>query len=174
MSNLWNKALKPIVVLSVICIVVAGALAFTNELTAPIIDKAAVEAATKARIELFPDANDFTKLECDLPDVTEVYRANGVDGMIVTATGKGYGGAIKVLVAFEKDGTIRRVKIEEQNETPGVGSKITFDNFWDSFTSLPAEPIELSDINAISGATISSKAVVAAVNAAITAFSELN
>ena len=61
MSN-WNKVFKPIVVLCVICIVITGALAATNSVTAPIIEAATIKAQNEARFELLPDADEFTKV----------------------------------------------------------------------------------------------------------------
>lgn len=55
MSN-WNKIFKPIVVLVIICIVVTGALAATNGVTAPIIEEAKVAAENAARTELPAEA----------------------------------------------------------------------------------------------------------------------
>jgi electron transport complex protein RnfG len=90
---------------------------------------------------------------------------------VITCHGKGYGGNITVMVAFTTEGTIKQIKITEQAETAGLGSKIQSEaSFADSFAGLPAEDFTVSDIAAISGATISSKAVTAAVNAAIDAY----
>ena len=50
--NNWNRIWKPIVVLSLICVVVTGALAATNEVTAPIIEEATI--AAEAEVELLP------------------------------------------------------------------------------------------------------------------------
>ena len=63
MSN-WNRVFKPIVVLCVICIVITGALAATNSVTAPIIQAATIAAQNAARAELLPEAEGaFTKVE---------------------------------------------------------------------------------------------------------------
>ena len=62
MSN-WNKVFKPIVVLCVICVVITGALAATNSATAPIILAAKLEAERLARMELLPEADDFTRVD---------------------------------------------------------------------------------------------------------------
>lgn len=171
--DMWNKALKPIVVLSVICIIVTGALAMTNNITAPIIEEAAIAAANASRAELFPDTT-FTELAYDGEGVTSIYSADNGEGMIVTCTSKGYGGSIIVLVAFQSDGTIKRIKIQEQSETAGLGTKIENESFWGSFSGLEAHPLELGDINAISGATISSRATVTAVNFAIDAYNAVS
>ncbi len=171
MSN-WNKVFKPIVVLCVICIVITGALAATNSVTAPIIEAATIKAQNEARFELLPDADEFTKVEgISVDNVSDVYVANNGAGAVITCAGKGYGGTITVMVAFDPDDTVKQIKITEQSETAGLGARISTDkDFQNSFSGLPAEDFTVTDIHAISGATISSKAVTAAVNAAIDAY----
>ena len=173
--NRWNKIFKPVVVLSVICIIITGALAATNRITAPMIEQATRQAQERARKELVPDAVTFTPVEgIEAENVSEIYRSdNGYT--VVTCSAKGYGGPITVMVAFTPEDRIGQIKITQQSETQGLGSKIVSDpDFQPSFSGLPAEPFEVSDIDAISGATISSKAVTAAVNAAIGAYGQIN
>ena len=174
MSN-WNRVFKPIVVLSVICVIITGALAATNQVTAPIIEAATIAAQNAARFELLPEADDFTAVEgVSVENVSDVYVANNGTGAVVTCAAKGYGGTITVMVAFNPDDTVKQIKITEQSETAGLGAKIATDkDFQGSFSGLPAEDFEVTDIHAISGATISSKAVTAAVNAAIDAYNAI-
>ncbi len=175
MSN-WNKIFKPIVVLCVICIVITGALAATNGVTAPIIEEATRAAQEAARKELLPDADNFTKVEdVQVENVSDVYVADNGVGTVITCSAKGYGGTITVMVAFNPDDTVKQIKITEQTETAGLGAKISTDKaFQNSFSGLPAKEFKVTDIDAISGATISSKAVTAAVNAAIDAYSVIS
>ena len=170
MSN-WNKIFKPIVVLCVICVVITGALAATNGVTAPIIEAATAAAQEAARMELVPEATSFTEVEgVSAENVSGIYMADNGEA-VITCHGKGYGGNITVMVAFTTDATVKQIKITEQAETAGLGAKIATDKtFQESFAGLPAEDFEVTDISAISGATISSKAVTAAVNAAIDAY----
>ena len=170
MSN-WNKIFKPIVVLCVICVVITGALAATNGVTAPIIEAATAAAQEAARMELIPEAASFEKIEgVSVENVSDIFVADNGEA-VITCHGKGYGGNITVMVAFTTDATVKQIKITEQAETAGLGSKIQSEaSFADSFAGLPAEDFTVSDIAAISGATISSKAVTAAVNAAIDAY----
>ena len=170
MSN-WNKIFKPIVVLCAICIVITGALAATNGVTAPIIEAATAAAQEAARMELVPEATSFTQVEgVSAENVSGIYVADNGEA-VITCHGKGYGGNITVMVAFTTDATVKQIKITEQAETAGLGTKIVSEpSFQESFAGLPAEDFTVSDIAAISGATISSKAVTAAVNAAIDAY----
>ena len=171
--NNWNKIFKPIVVLSVICVVITGALALTNDITKPIIEEATRKAQDAARLELLPEADSFTKV--DGIAVADVYVANNGVGAVVTSTAKGYGGTMTVMVGFTADGTIRQIKVTENAETKGIGSKVAGDPaFWTRFEGLEAKPLVLNeDVDALSGATISSKALLAAVNTAIEGYNAI-
>ena len=175
MSN-WNKIFKPIVVLCAICVVITGALAVTNDITAPIIEEATRKAQEAARLELLPDATGFTEVAgISVDNVSAVYKANNGVGTVVTSTAKGYGGTMTVMVAFAPDGTIKQIKVTEQAETKGIGSKVAGDPaFWTRYQGLKAEPLTLGeDVDALTGATISSRAVTNAVNAAIAGYNAI-
>ena len=169
MSN-WNKIFKPIVVLCAICVVITGALAATNGVTAPIIEAATAAAQEAARMELVPDATSFEKVEgISVENVSDIYLADNGQA-VITCHGKGYGGNITVMVAFADD-SVKQIKITEQSETAGLGTKIVSEaSFQESFAGLPVADFTVNDIDKISGATISSKAVTAAVNAAMDAY----
>ena len=84
MSN-WNKVFKPIVVLCAICIVVTAALAATNAATAPVIEAATLEAQRQARMELLPDADNFTEVTgIQVENVSAVYTADNGAGVVYT------------------------------------------------------------------------------------------
>ena len=110
MSN-WNKIFKPIVVLCVICVVITGALAATNNVTAPIIEAATIAAQNAARTELLPEADNFTQVDVQVENVSGVYVADNGTGAVITCHGKGYGGNITVMVAFKPDATVKQIKI---------------------------------------------------------------
>ena len=174
--NNWNKIFKPVVVLSVICIIITGTLALTNDITKPIIEEATRKAQDAARLELLPEADSFTKVDgISVTDVADVYVANNGVGAVVTASSKGYGGTMTVMVGFTADGTIRQIKVTENAETKGIGSKVAGDPaFWTRFEGLEAKELVLNeDVDALSGATVSSKALLAAVNAAINGYSAI-
>ncbi len=90
-------------------------------------------------------------------------------GHVVTVrTMDGRDGPITLSVGFLPDGTLNGILYSELNETPGIGMKVEEDAFTGQFVGIPAGTLTLgSDIDAASGATISSTAVVNAVNAAI-------
>ena len=176
MSN-WNKIFKPIVVLCVICIVVTGALAATNGMTAPIIEAATLAAQEAARTELLPDAQGFEKVEgVDVANVSDVYRTTNDVGVVITSSAKGYGGDVVVMTAITPDGTIKQIKVTEQSETKGIGSNVvSTPSYWERYEGVSAaQALVLNqDIDAYSGATISSRAVLTAVNSAIEAYNQI-
>ena len=164
----WNKIFKPIVVLCAICIVITGALAATNSVTKPVIDEATARAQNEARNELLPEAEGgFTKVDgIDVENVDDVYAADNGTGWVITSNAKGYGGTITVMSAFTPDGAIKQIKVTEAQETPGFGSKVTATpSYWERYMN--------QDIDAESGATISSKALLRAVNSAIEAYNAI-
>ena len=177
MSN-WNKIFKPIVVLVIICIVVTGALAATNGVTAPIIEEAKVAAENAARTELLPDAEGaFTPVEdVEVENVSAIYVADNGAGTIITSSAKGYGGDVVVMTAFNPDGTIKQIKVTEQAETKGIGSKVVdTPSYWENYQGLDAsQPLVLNeDVDAVTSATISSTALINAVNSAIEAYNAI-
>ena len=175
MSN-WNKIGKPIVVLCLICVVITGALAATNSATAPVIKAAEEAAAQAARTELLPEATGFTLVEGEFEGVTEIYTADNGVGTIITSSDKGYSSTVVVMVAFDPDGTIKQIKVTEQAETKGIGSKVVdTPSYWENYQGLDAsQPLVLNeDVDAVTSATISSTALINAVNSAIEAYNAI-
>ena len=174
--NNWNRMFKPIVVLGLICVIVTGALAATNSVTAPIIEEATRLAQEQARQEQLPEAEGFEKIEgIDVANVSDVYAASNGVGYVVTSSAKGYGGTMTVMVSFTPEGTIKQIKVTEQAETQGIGSKVAGDaSFWERYAGLEAKPLVLDqDVDRLSGATISSRALTAAVNSAIDGYNAI-
>lgn len=174
--SIWNKVYKPIVVLCIMCIVVTGALAATNQVTAPIIEAATLAAQEAARTELLPEADGFTKVEgVSVDNVSDIYVSDNNVGTVITCSGKGYGGTVTVMVAFTPDGTIKQLKVTEQGETQGLGTKVTTNaSYWTKYEGLEAKPLTLgTDVDAMTGATISSRALMSAVNAAIDGYNAI-
>ena len=177
MSN-WNRVIKPIVVLCAICVVITGALAATNAATAPVIAEATAAAQNAARNELLPEAaGAFTKVDgIDVENVDDVYAADNGTGWVITSNAKGYGGTVTVMSAFTPEGVIKQIKVTEQAETKGIGSKVVdTPAYWDRYMGQQADDALVlnQDIDAESGATISSKALLNAVNAAIEAYNQI-
>ena len=176
MSN-WNKVFKPIVVLCAICVVITGALAATNSVTAPIIMEATLEAQRLARMELLPEAEDFTRVDSvEVENVSDVYAASNGVGYVITSTAKGYGGTMTVMTSFTPEGQIKQVKVTEAAETQGIGSNVSDSAaYWAAYAGLDGTRnlVLNQDVDAYTGATISSRALNSAVNAAINAYNAI-
>ena len=176
MSN-WNKVFKPIVVLCVICVVITGALAATNSVTAPIIMEATLEAQRLARMELLPEAEDFTRVDSvEVENVSDVYAASNGVGYVITSTAKGYGGTMTVMTSFTPEGQIKQVKVTEAAETQGIGSNVSDSAaYWAAYAGLDGTRnlVLNQDVDAYTGATISSRALNSAVNSAINAYNAI-
>lgn len=159
----------PILALTLICLLISAALAFTNSFTAPVIEKAAAERAEAARSEVIPAADSFELITVDgLPaTVKEVYKTTNNVGYIFMLTAAGYGGDISIICGIAPDGSIIATKTLQQTETKGLGTKITEEPFAGQF---PGKDASLSGVDAITGATISSKAYINAIKDAFTAY----
>ena len=175
-NSTWNDLLKPVVVLTVICAVVAAALAAVNNVTAPIIAKAAAEAANAARYELLPEADGFEEIEVAVDGVTSMHKATNGAGYVIAAQGNGFGGngSVKLMIAYDNEGAILNCKVIDcAAETPGIGDKIVNEAwFMEQFIGKNGELKAGENVDTISGTTISSKAAISAMNAAYKAFSE--
>ena len=172
--KLWKNYLRPAVTLMIICLLVGAALAAVNAATAPVI--AANESASSRRATYaaaLPEADGFEALDCSIEGVTAVMRAKNGAGYVITAQSRGYGGQAPAAVAFAVDGTILRVSMLSNDETPGLGQKVAEESFTGQFAGRPAEQMTLADIDAVSGATISSKAALNAVGSACAAFEQV-
>ncbi len=161
--------IKPVLVLMLICLFISAALAVTNQKTAPIIEKAETEKAEAARREALPSADSFTLMKLtDLPStVKEVYKADNGEGFVFTLLAKGYGGDMKLICGIDKNGQITVCSTLSHSETQGLGSKTTEPKFRDQFATKDSS---LTDVDTISGATVSSKAYIGAIKDAFTAF----
>lgn len=169
MSNAKNDFVKPILVLTLICLFITAALAFTNQKTAPIIIEAERVKAEQARKEVLPEADSFTLTELSgLPaTVTEVYRADNGAGYVFMLTTKGYGGDMKLICGIDKDGLITQCNTLSQSETKGLGTKTTLPEFRDQFVGKDSS---LSGVQTISGATVSSRPYINAIKDAFAAY----
>lgn len=158
MKKSFNEIIKPVLVLVCICLVVTALLAYINSVTSPIIAKAEQEKTEQAMSEVLFEADGFKKLEIEnLPDrVTEVYSAQNGSGYVFMLITKGYGGDMKLICGIKADGTIEQCKTLSHAETSGLGSKTAEDPYRNQYCG--KNPDTLSEVDAITGATISSTA----------------
>lgn len=155
--------------LLLITAVVAGLLAFVNELTAGRIDELTRQKAEQAMREVLP-AQDYTPLDAALPQgVTEAYRA-GDAGYVVRVAPNGFGGAIDLMVGVKADGMVNGVAVIAHSETASLGANCTREEFRAQYAG-GAGPFAVGQdggtIEALTGATVTSRAVTDGVNAAL-------
>ncbi|MBC8387261.1 MAG: RnfABCDGE type electron transport complex subunit G [Actinobacteria bacterium] len=159
---LSNKA-YPVVFLAIIVTVSVVLLIAINSFTSPVVESRRVEEITGLLENIFPEMSQY-ELE---GEVYIIYQDNEKAGYAFIASGSGYGGNIDILVGLDNSFGIKGVSILSQTETPGLGSRITESLFTDQFKGLSLSDITLKSeggkIDAITGATISSRAVVNAI-----------
>jgi electron transport complex protein RnfG len=147
-------------ILAVICIVAGGLLAGVNVLTKTRIVAQAQTEEDSSLKEVFPEAAHFEAVKSGEEII--YYKAHDKDkrllGAAFRASGKGYSSTIETMVGMLKDGTIKAIKILSQNETPGLGARVAEDSFTSRFSNRGLQ--NLNEVEAITGATISSRAVI--------------
>ena len=153
--------------LTAICIAAALMLAAVNALTAPVIKQNDAAEKENAVLALFPDAEGAALYcETDGAEIYYAYRGGELLGCSLGLSENGFGGAIQMMVAVNADRSVRGVRILSMSETPGVGSKTNSDAFLSRFTG--EGPFTVGkNLDAVSGATISSRAIARGVNRAL-------
>ena len=124
---------------------------------------------------LFPAATGVTVLDASATEAQAIYRAEdggAVLGYCVLASGNGYGGAVQLMVAFTATGEICGMDVISHGETKGIGSRALTSEYLMQYQG-QRETLSINDVDGISGATRSVKGVLAAVNVAIHAISEV-
>ena len=178
------EIIKTSLILFLITAVSAGLLAVVNNITAPIIAENNALNQKTAMSEVLPDAdnfetdgNGFKNYLTDKMDksITAVYKSTNNTGYVVMASPNGYGGAVSMAVGISSDGKVTGVSIISQSETPGLGANCEKDEFLKQYSgktsgiTVAKGNAKDNQINAISSATITSKAVTSGVNAAVDA-----
>ena len=154
------KEIFPVIFITLVVFVSVALVSGTDSITK---DKIAYQIDQKIQgmlVETFPDMNEYTFTD----DIYTIYSDNTLVGYAFLATGKGYGGDIDILVGLEDEQTLKGITIVTQSETPGLGSKIIESSFVSEFVGANIDDIFLKkdggQIDAITGASISSEAVV--------------
>lgn len=178
-ANLFKDVFIPVFSLFVICIVFTLLLGFTNKATADKIKALSLQAEAEARTKVLDTAKSFSdELEKDGTVYYEGYDASGKTvGYIFPEQSKGYGGTIYMMVGINADGTVHGVEITELSETAGLGMNAKnqpwfleqYKDMKDNIGVAKNNPGE-NEIQALTGATITSKAVTLGVNTAIESF----
>jgi electron transport complex protein RnfG len=183
--------IKNAIIITVITIVAGVALGLVYEITKVPIANAEENAKREAWQKVFPKAElaDFETTEVDEEKAKEAaasVNANalidevctvkgGDEGYVITVTDKeGYGGDVQITVGIASDGTVTGISFLELSETAGLGMKAKEPSFYEQYANKKTDSFYVSKdggegekIDAISGATITSRAVTGAVNTAL-------
>jgi electron transport complex protein RnfG len=157
---------------NLVAIYLAGGLilALVYAKTSPIMYRNAVLEKERALKTLMPEADSIEKAgDWTVHDKHGEYfvakKGAAVTGYIIQSFGKGYSSYINTLIAVDPDFTVRKINILGHAETPGLGDEIESEGFKNQFTGKGPDHLKVlktetkDDIQAISGATISSRAV---------------
>lgn len=191
-----NQIIKNTIILFAITLIAGFCLGAVHDVTLEPIAKAQEAAATATYQEVYPDAASFARTDdmtaavtaaaeeissqygsVTVDDVQQALDGSGnVIGYLVTSTSpEGYGGNVQIAVGITAEGSITGIGFLTISETPGLGMNAKEPAFKDQFAGKKAEALEVTktaptaenQIQAISGATITSSAVTNAANAAV-------
>ena len=192
-----NKIVKNTLILTLITVIAGFLLGAVYEITKDPIAKQEAQAKAEAYEQVFTDAwqavfsdvklDDFKAEDVDQKAASKAVKDMGTnatvdevctagdEGYVITTTDKdGFGGNIQITVGIKKDGTINGVSILSISETAGLGMKATEPSFYNQYVNKKADKFVVSkdggdgeQIDALSGATITSRAVTGAVNTAL-------
>lgn len=178
-----GKILKLGIVLFVITAVTGMILGAVYTMTLEPIKAAMEREKTDAMIETLPGAVEFESVPVEAGEdmIKEIHigRANGeLIGYNFTVTPKGYGGLIEIVAGVSREGKLMAIKIIKHTETPGLGAKADKADFLSQFREKTVRNLVVTktdvtsdnEIQAISGATITSNAVAEGVSVALQHF----
>lgn len=193
---MMKKIIKDTLSLVAITLVAGICLAFVHGLTEDTIKQAEADERAASYREVFPQASDFVGVKelgaadynaapIDGVTIGEALYAIGADGnpigcVISSTSANGYGGAITLSVGIDPNGVITGMKVTSMSETTGFGAHCQDEDFQEQFKGLTYEvtyvaggKTQPNEIDMISGATFTSRAVTEAVNGALICAKEL-
>ena len=195
-----NKIIKDALALTLITLVAGVTLGGVYEITKDPIAKQEAQAKAEAYEQVFTDAAAFEAVEMDdtltktirdqldqegykAQSIEEVMRAEDQSGetlgyAFTVVTSEGYGGDIQFSMGVQNDGTLNGISILSIGETAGLGLNADTPAFKDQFVGKQVEKLQYTkngatqddEINAISGATVTTNAMTNGVNAGLCAF----
>lgn len=185
MSDQARNTVRYALVLFAITAVVAALLAGFHMLTAETIAQNDVKTEQKALSEVLPEADSTEKLpdeiaaRCEVDAVYVAGKGDKVIGYCIKVSESGYGGTIQSVVGVDSDGKVTGVSVISSSETAGLGANIKNESFRSQFigkgeVSVVKAGAKDNQIDALSGATISSRAMAASVNKAVKAARDLS
>ena len=178
-SSLKNMVL----VLFSISLIASLCLGLVNMVTEDPIAAAKLAAEQEAVKNVLPefDAVEATQIDSLAVVVNKATKGDEVVGYAIKCEANGFSGAVKLMVGFDTKGTILNVDVLEQKETPGLGTKMTIkgDTIKNPLLKLNGKEASKTDlrvkkdggdVDALTAATISSRAYTAAVAQAYSVF----
>ncbi|MCR1935195.1 RnfABCDGE type electron transport complex subunit G [Clostridium tepidum] len=168
--------LKLFMITAIAGLILGGAFVITKKPIADQVEK----TNTEAMKEILPKADKFEKMDgksnSTVTEVNEGKKGNDVAGYAIKVLTKGYGGQIEMMVGVSTGGKVEGIKILSHSETPGLGANAEQPKFSGQFKGKPTDkdlevvktaPGKDNEIEAMTGATITSKAVTKGVNDAV-------
>jgi len=169
--------------------VIAGiSLGFINDITKGPKEQAKLARKINALKNVLPEFNnnpveDVKKIKSDAAkDSIEIYAGflneNQSGTAVVGSSEKGFSGLVKIMVGFDPDGNIKNIAVLEQKETPGLGTKMKDEKFLKQFRGKHPSSYSLKvkkdqgDVDALTGATITTRAFSEAAQMAYDVFVE--
>lgn len=190
MSKKKDTFINMVVSLFVITIISGFSLGYVNELTVGPIEKGKIERKVNALKLVLPtfDNNPVEDVQMiksplakDSVEVFPAFESNKfVGAAIIGSTEKGFSGLIKLMVGFTPDGIVQNIVVLEQKETPGLGTKMKDEKFLAQFREKNPSTFNLKvtkdggEVDALTGATITSRAFGEAVQMAYDEFMKNN
>lgn len=188
-----REVIKLGLILLLITSVAAVVLGLSNSITEGVIEEVEGQASKEARMEALPQADSFkaideekfNEIKSENDKVLEVYAGYSNDSIvgyaIKTAT-PGYGADVEVITGISIDDKITGVKVVSHQETPGLGANATSSEFQNQYKEKSTEkdivvvktaPSNANEIQALTGATITSDCVTSGVNIAKDIFNNM-
>lgn len=176
-------------ILTIICVIAAGGLSLTYTLTRKKIERERKLEELRAFRKVLPQVKSskgfkerkdlLKKLQGkykDIQKIVEGFLGNKRIGFAVQVAPRGYGGPIVMVVGIDNKGRVVGIGLVSHKETPGLGGEIETSGFQRQFKKKSEnDPVEVNkDIDAISGATRSSKAVANGVKDALKVYLEMD
>lgn len=163
-----------------ITLVTSFLLSIVYTVTKPTIDALNEQARQESMLAVMADATEFSEVAytetAGVTGVDAAYNGSELLGYCVQTEPAGFGGAISMMVGVSTDGTVTGVSILEHNETPGVGTNAMTEDFLAQYTgrtgTLTVKTGADTDIQHITGATVTSAAVTDGVNIALAFIAE--
>lgn len=165
------EEVRMVFILTLIALLSGAILGSTYQVTHPYIQKQEELRLREAVLSVLPAARSFERLE---RGGRTLYQGFGEDGrpvgLAIEVVGKGFGGPIRLLVGVDPESRrVTGLQILSHQETPGLGARIQEEGWRAQFKGKEASDpfVVKQDVQAITGATISSRAVAAAVKEAV-------